>query len=154
MNNDSRKSFTALWSLAQKPDKVFPLIEKVVQPITSIKEETFQQLIRNLESNRFVLREIASAELVKLGGAVRPRLEKLLKQEPTEDFRTRIEEILKSMDGNNNERVNRLRCLELLERINSPEAKKFVEKLAIGDLEAEITIESKKILSRWNAKRE
>jgi RNA polymerase sigma factor (sigma-70 family) len=66
------------------------------------------------------------------------------------EVQKRIEALQEKIDAGSSapERVVMLRRLELLEQLGTPEAKRFLEKLADGEPAAEITVEAKRALDR------
>jgi outer membrane protein assembly factor BamB len=54
--------------------------------------------IKDLDSDHFVIRQKANDELEKLGGAASPALRERLKNKPTLDVRTRVENLLHRLD--------------------------------------------------------
>src|SRR5262249_33925892 len=117
--------------------------------LTNADAKQVARLLKDLDSDEFDVREKASEQLEKLGAGIEPNLREALKGEPTEEARTRVQQILGRMESGSSVRGSR--ALEVLERIGSPEAKEVLQSLAKGASEALLTKEAQASLERLAA---
>jgi HEAT repeat protein len=115
-----------------------------------------KSLTHQLGSQRFAERKAAERKLKEVGKAALPALEGLLKHEPSIDLRQRaqklIEEIpIASLPGSGD--VQWVRALEVLENINTPEARELLKSLAQGRADAGLTRDAKAVLARLSVAR-
>jgi hypothetical protein len=104
------------------------------------------QLVADLDADAFAVRQKAAEELEKLGVATEPALRKALKGQPSIELKRRIEQLLDRL------RLEVLRALEVLERLDTPESRQLLEKLAAGPGDAWLTKEAKASTRRLASK--
>jgi hypothetical protein len=111
-------------------------------------------LIKDLDDDRFSVRDKASRELAELGHFAEPSLKKVLDRQPSLETRKRVEELLRKLEeaGPSPEELRVLRAVEVLEMIGTPEAKGVLESLAKGAEEAELTRQAQASLRRLAGK--
>ena len=109
-----------------------------------------QQLIADLDSAQFAVREEASRELEKLGEPVEPALRQALRSRPTLETRRRLERLLEKLDAPVPpvETLRALRAVEVLEHIGTAEARRVVQDLARGAAGAGLTEEAAAAVQR------
>lgn len=107
-------------------------------------------LIKDLASPTFRVRSQASAELKKMGPGVTPHLRKALKDAPDLETRRRVEDVL-SLFSSNDGRYREVRAIQVLEYMPGPEARAFLEELAVGPEHMALTHEAKGALRRLQA---
>jgi hypothetical protein len=109
-----------------------------------------QQLVRDLDSRRFPVREKASRELAAVGPAAVPFLRQALDSKPSPEARRRLEQLLDSLSGTAlaPEVLQGLRAVEVLEHIATPQARRILEAMAAGLPTALVTEEAKASLER------
>lgn len=141
----------AMAALAAAPKPAVALLQRHLKPAAQDAPGRVQKWIDELDSDQFDVREAATAELMKRGaGAAEPLRTALKAPGSTLEKRRRIERILDKIttEGLPAAGLREVRSIELLERIDTPEAVKLLESLAAGADEARLTIEAKAALGR------
>src|SRR5205814_7077014 len=127
-------------TLARAPEQSLDLLRKNVRVVS---EEDVRKLLRDLDSQKFTVRDRASLDLIALGRFIEPILREELRGKPTLEMRRRMAEILKLIteEGRSPEETRVLRALELLEMLGTPAAKKLLQELAGGATRWDVTRE-------------
>jgi HEAT repeat protein len=135
-------------SLRRKPERTIPFLAERLEQAKKIDLEALRRLLDQLESNRFAVREKASKELARLGDPAAAELRKRRDAATNEDLRKRLDTLLRSIDSPflSGDTLRAYRGVEILERINTPEATELLKKLAKGEPEAVLTREAKAAL--------
>jgi WD domain, G-beta repeat len=147
--NDGIKAYRAVWSFAaarQGPS----FLARYLPPVLA-HDDKIAKLIADLDDERFRVREQATSELVGLGEAVIGAANKILASKPSLEVRQRLETVLAqvALEASSSKRLQALRAIEALENANSVDARKVLETLAGGVLEAQLTKSARESLSRW-----
>jgi RNA polymerase sigma factor (sigma-70 family) len=145
---DAGRAYRALWQMALAPKQVLPfLAERVlpVAPLTAPQQKQVDQLVADLDSDQFAVRHEAETKLEKMGPTVEPALRKSLESKPSLEVRRRVEAVLAKFA---NERLQLIRALEAMERMNTPQARRLVTALAKGAPGAWLTEEARAIEKR------
>src|SRR5262249_10212093 len=79
-------------------------------------------LLTDLDADDFIVREKAAVELQKLGEAAKPALQKALKGQLSIEAKRRIQQLLDRLEEY---RLQPLRALEVLERLDTPETQQL-----------------------------
>jgi hypothetical protein len=118
--------------------------------------ERIASLIAALDHDRFAVREDASRQLAALGESAGPMMRQALAGRSSLEVRRRLEELLDKprRDGPSAEWLRTLRALAVLERTNTPEARRVLETLAKGAPEMRLTQEAENSLSRLARRRQ
>jgi hypothetical protein len=144
-SDDAAKSYVAWRRLAGAPQQTVPFLRSHLEAVKEpANARHITQLIDDLDSQQFAVREKAAAELDKLGEQVEPALRKALAGKPTLETSTRLQQLLSKLDRN----VRSLRAVELLEHLATPEARQLLQQWARGLPEARLTREAKDSLER------
>jgi hypothetical protein len=108
------------------------------------------QLLRDLNDDRFAIRDKARQDLERLGELAESGLKEALARKQILESRRRLERLLSKLKGPITvpEKVRAIRAVETLEYIGTPEARKLLENLARGAPEALVTQEVKESLPR------
>ncbi|HZY87433.1 MAG TPA: sigma-70 family RNA polymerase sigma factor [Gemmataceae bacterium] len=133
--DDAAAAYRALWGLAGAPEQALPLLKKgLAAPAGGRDDKRVAALLAELDHDEFAVRERAEAALAKLGPAAGPALRKVLEGAPSAEVRSRVERLLKvtTVALPSGEELRRLRALEVLEQINTPEARRQLEEVARG----------------------
>jgi WD40 repeat protein len=154
--NDLEKSeattaFEAMSCFASDPRSYDFLADKLKSfDQTPVDDATIQTWIENLDAARFAIRERATGELERLGNRARPAIEAKLKQKPTLELRTRLEQILERFDHVGEQRIwlRPLRAIEVLERNSTSKGKELLQRIASGTKGLPITDSAKSALDR------
>lgn len=151
-DSDAAKGFRAMRRLATSPLESIAYVKERLSPvpILAMREREIEKLIADLGDESFEKREQAGRELKRIGKPAKAVLEKTLSAEPEAERRRRIEAILRDMNNPRltPESIRSIRALELLERLNTPESRELLSKLAKGAPDARLTREAKAALDR------
>jgi RNA polymerase sigma factor (sigma-70 family) len=132
---DAPKAHTALWTLVGVPGRAVPFLRDRLPPAVAEDPRRIGQLIADLDSAQFAVREAAAQELEKLGTEAGPALRQALAQAPPLEVRRRAEGLLATPPSRlvaSPETLRRLRAIQVLERIGSGEAMQVLATLARG----------------------
>jgi hypothetical protein len=148
---DGPRAHRAIAALARAPQQAVPFLQKRLRPVM-IDVRQMGPLIRDLNDDKFAVRERAQARLEEFGEVARPTLRHTLADKPSLELRRRVERLLERLDQERRlplpERLRVLRALEVLERIGSPEAQQVFATLADGSPECWLTQEAQGALKR------
>ena len=150
---DAARAYAAISSLTARPESAVPLLRERLRR-ADLEPRRISQLIADLDSNRFTVREQATRDLTVLGELAEPALRKALESGPTLEARRRIESLLQKIDDRvmPPDHLRQLRAIEILEHIGSAEASGVLEELARGAPGFGLTREAKlslERLARW-----
>jgi WD40 repeat protein len=150
--DDTPRARRALGRLVRALRQSVSFLAEKVRPVSPVAPARLARLIAELEDNRIRVRERAEAELRALGEAALPALRKACEDRPPAELRPRIERMLEAAEKErwvpSGERLRALRALEVLERVDVPEARQVLQKLAEGTPDARLTEEAKASLER------
>jgi outer membrane protein assembly factor BamB len=149
-SDDAAKGYSALCNLVHWPDHTVPFLQQRLQPIPKAQVQRIAQLIADLDSPQFAVRQRATAELEQLGDAAEPALQDLLAGKPSLEVRQRAERLLTKLRAApiSGERLRVRRAMEVLEYIGAPAVRPVLESLARGAPEDQLTQEAKAALKR------
>lgn len=131
----ARKAFEAIQKLSAAPEQANPLLAQTIKAAEPVEKDRIAQMITDLDSNQFQLRQKATQDLERLAELAEPALQDTLKSKPSLEVRKRIERILdKLVTGKppSQQVLQALRGVEVLERLATPEARQVLQKLATG----------------------
>jgi len=88
------------------------------------------QFVAELDNDRFPVRQKASRELEKMGAITEPALRQALAEKPSLETSKRVARLLETIEKEkrvpSREKVSAYRCLEVLERMGTPEARRVL----------------------------
>jgi RNA polymerase sigma factor (sigma-70 family) len=147
---DAGTAWRALWALAAVPGQAVPLVQERLRPVPPSDAKRLAQLITDLDSERFEVREQATEALKKLGAAAGPALRRALKGKPSLEARRRMEKLLAEVEGAalSAEELRALRAVEVLEHAGTPEAARALQALVKDDRWTRVTREAEAALRR------
>jgi RNA polymerase sigma factor (sigma-70 family) len=147
---DAAKAWKAICDLSAAQTDAVAWIGEKVQPAVPIDGKRAQELIGKLDDAQFKIRELAAAELFKLGEQVVPVIDKALAVNPALETVKRLETIRDKFIGvpPGGEKLRVLRAVEVLERIGTPEARHVLQALAAGAPSALVTKAAEAALKR------
>ena len=138
--------------LSHSPAEAVAFLRKRLAPVLAPDGKRVQALLADLDSDVLATRDRASAELAKLSDAAAEACRKALADRPSPEKRRRLERLLKPLDAEVShpppQRLRLARCLEVLERIDSPQARGVLTALAGGAAGAWLTQEAKEAAAR------
>ncbi|HEY7428606.1 MAG TPA: WD40 repeat domain-containing protein [Gemmataceae bacterium] len=140
------RAFELLSVLAHNAEMVVPFVKQKVPPPRN--DRRVKELLADLDSDTFMVREKASRELGKLGIAAEPLLRRALAEKPTLELRRRIKLLLAEIrdDPETTRRWNRL--VMLLEWDGSTKAREVLEALAGSSVRATVAQDARAALAR------
>jgi hypothetical protein len=147
---DAEKADQVIGTLTAMAEQSLPFLERHLQPAKIAEEERLTRLIADLDSEEFTVRQRAARELERLGEQAETALRQALKKSPSLEARRRMEALLDQLRGPppTVDQLRALRAIEVLERIDSPEARHLLEKLSRGAAEDRLTREANRSLER------
>jgi WD40 repeat protein len=145
---DGHRAYRALWTLVAAQDQAVALFRERLRPVIAADPRRVAKLLADLDSDAFAVRDNSSKELQKLGETALSSVQKTLAGKLPLEVRRRLEQLLEMMSGSPAEQIYRVRAVEVLEQIGSPEARRLLETLASGVPEARLTREAKASLQR------
>ena len=151
------QAYQTILRLASAPEDAVALFHKKLKPAAPAPDEKeMKRLTAQLDSQRFAEREAAATRLKVAGKAVLPVLQRVLKTGPSPELRQRAQKLIEEIsrtdlpaDGD----MASARALEVLEIVNSAEARALLKDLAQGRADAGLTREAKAVLARLSASR-
>jgi hypothetical protein len=148
--DDGPRAFAAIGGLAAAPEKSVPWIQQHLPPAAPIDPKRIEELIGQLEDNRFRVRQQATAELLRIGERVVPAIDRVLAGNPVLESRLRLQAVRARVTGLvlKAGRLQAYRAMEVLERIGTPEARQVLQALAGGSPGALATTQAQETLAR------
>jgi hypothetical protein len=147
---DAGKALQGILRLAGAPKQAVPFLSERLKPAVPVDLQNVARWVADLESEKFAVRQEASANLVKAGEQVVPLLQNVLKSQPTLETRKRVEDLLNRLTGGTltTEQLRFVRAVEALERMGTPEARQLLRTLAQGAPGAHVTRQAQEALDR------
>lgn len=147
-DSDAAKAHRAIWTLAAGAPTVSYLKERM-RPVAEGDPKRINQLIADLDSPRFAVRQSATRELEKFGDLAEPALQQALKQNPSVEVHNRIQSLLAALVVlRSADRLRTLRAVRVLELIGTPEAREVLHILSRGATAARETQAAQATLQR------
>jgi WD40 repeat protein len=153
LDKDASKAFRAAVVLEASPNGAATLLGERIKPIPAPDAKQLSQWIADLDNDNFEVREKASVELGRLRELARHALEEALKSKSAER-RRRAEDLLDRLKPDATlppDDLRRLRAIEVLEKVNTADARKLLQTLSRGAEGAWLTREAKATLERLDA---
>jgi RNA polymerase sigma factor (sigma-70 family) len=129
---DAPQAWRAACTLASAPKQTLAWLQEHLAARSPTDPRRIAQLIADLDSGKYPVRQQATRELEKLGERAESALRKFLDGKATAEARRRAEQLLAKMDGlvQSPEVLRGLRAVEVLEQIGTAEARRQLERLA------------------------
>jgi hypothetical protein len=140
-SDDAKLAFDTIRRLASSPEPATKLLQEKVKPAVGLDKAIIDKFLRDLDANAFADRETATAELLRLGDRLKPRLQ-AARAKASPEARRRLDQILKKMPETTPERLRQSRALLALEWIATPKAEHVVAQLAAGAPDDPLTQEA------------
>jgi RNA polymerase sigma factor (sigma-70 family) len=152
-STDAAKAHQAMSAFSRSPGTTLAWFRKHLPPIPKADNEQLAQLLKQLDDDRFAVREAAEAGLTDLAEGAAPALRQALDGKLSAEVRRRVTRLLEQLDEvKMPTQLRSLRAIEVLERMGTPEARKLLEDVAKGVSEARQTQEAKASLDRLTRK--
>lgn len=145
---DASRAYQSMSALLYSPEQTVAWIKKKLAPIAGPDQQRLARLLTQLDDPQFVVRDKASQELDALGELAAPALMGVLKKGESLELRGRVERLLRKLDELTPDQRRAVRAVEVLEELATPEARKFLAKLAGGMPEARLTREARAAVQR------
>jgi RNA polymerase sigma factor (sigma-70 family) len=131
-SEDAGKAYEAITALAKAPKEAVPFLQErlLVPPPPPPDPQRLSQLIADLASTTFAVRQKATEELEKVAKAAEAALGKALAQNPSLEVRRRLERLLERLKTPSGDELRQVRAIQALEYAGTPEAKRVLETLA------------------------
>lgn len=133
-DEDAARAFQAMRTLRSHPKLAIELFQARLTRTGEVNQRGVDRLLADLDSDEFSVREKAEGELRSLGAAVEFVLRDAREKTSSTEVRRAIERVLESIEGKayQPEQIRKLRAVEVLEAIGTPEARHMLEKLGKG----------------------
>jgi RNA polymerase sigma factor (sigma-70 family) len=155
LSADAAAASAAVRELAAAPRQTAELLGKRLRPAVAPDRELTKRLegwLADLDSEDFGVRDKALEALERQGEMAEAALGKALKGRPSLDVRRRIERLLDRLGGDGTtvpaDRLRLLRAVELLEYLDTAEARRLLKALAGGAPGAVLTQQAEAALGR------
>jgi dipeptidyl aminopeptidase/acylaminoacyl peptidase len=147
---DAAEAYQALLEMSTAPADAVPFLKNSLRPVEPPDGKTVAKLIADLDNDSFQVRERASRELEKLADLVRPALQAARAETNSAEVQRRTQALLKDTDFPlaSPEQLRRMRAVEVLGWLATPEAKQVLQTLAKGAPGALLTEQARSSLSR------
>ena len=131
-----------------------PLLRQHVRPGTAPDAKRIEQLVADLGSEKFSIREKSQQELEGLGRSAASALNAALKNDPSPEVRRRAQHLLDRIGAEvlSGDQLRILRAVEVLELTRTPDAIAVLKNLAAGAPEIPPTLQAQDTLARLKAK--
>jgi RNA polymerase sigma factor (sigma-70 family) len=131
---DAERADQAIGTLVALAGLSVPFLDRKLVPAPAADPKRLEALLRDIDSDDFAARQRAYTDLQHLGERAAPALKKALEQSPSVEARLRIEKLLAIQRPPlaASEGLQSLRAVEVLERIDNPESRKLLKRLAAG----------------------
>jgi hypothetical protein len=146
--------------LAAMPNVVVPFLREHLQPEKPVDGTAIARLVKDLDSPQYATRQSAAVSLERLGAPISAHLRKHLEEPLSLESRRRVERIHETISGSPEElpplsfhQVRAVRAIQILERIDSAEARAILERMAQGPPQDRSTQEAIQGLARLQAQR-
>jgi RNA polymerase sigma factor (sigma-70 family) len=152
---DAQKAFTAIRILVDASQRATELVRAGLKAPAPMDAAIVRQLLADLGSDTFAVRQRASQELKARGEMVEMPIRQFLAGKPSPEARKRADQLLDAIlrAPASPERLRQLRAIEVLEKIGSEGAREVLRQLAKGPPEAPLTRDATATLRRMETKR-
>jgi RNA polymerase sigma factor (sigma-70 family) len=149
---DAAEAYKAVGDLVTAGDAAVACLKARLSPVPVPDAKVARhaaQLVADLNSDAFAVRQKAALELEKLANGAVPALRKALAARPSLETRRRVEQILAGLEGREAPfYLRKSRALEALELIATPAACDLLRSLSRGDPTARLTQEAQAACNR------
>jgi WD40 repeat protein len=152
VEDDAARGFAAILDLAATPKETVAWIRERVKPEGVTDPKRIEKLIGDLGDTQFSVRQGATAELSRMGERVVPALDNALAGKPALETHLRLQSLRKQLANPvlKSDRLRAFRVIEVLERINTPDAREMLQTLADGAPGALLATQASRALARMD----
>jgi WD40 repeat protein len=137
----------AIWTMVDSPTESLEVLRKHLKPERA--DQDIHKLIANLDDPSFLVRDKAMRQLARLGHAAQELLIKRLQSRPSLEMSRRIQRLLQDIKGAPSlDHLQRIRGVEVLERIGTAASFELIRELAEGADGAYLTSHAREVLER------
>src|SRR5262249_9064041 len=154
-SQQASKAWPSMVRLAHHPAEAVALLRKHLRPALAKKlsEAALRRLVDGLGSDNFATRRRSQEALSDAAPRISSRLERALREADDLEVKKRLRAALQSATfWPCPPETRSVRAVEVLERLGTPEARKFLRELTAGNADARLTIEAKEALKRLERK--
>jgi WD40 repeat protein len=154
--DDAAKAFQAGWALVAVPEQAVAILRERLRPAEPVDPERLARRIADLDSEKFEVRQRASADLEALGESALPALLRHLEGKPPLEVRRRAEAVIERVTTRplTPQCLRIVRAVAVLEQVGTPPARSLLGTLAAGAAEGLATLEAKAALTRLERRKE
>jgi WD40 repeat protein len=149
---DAAAAYRAMVKLAAGSRQSIPFFGERLRPVAPVDARAVARWVADLDSDRFETRDESTRQLEKLKDLAEHALRQALKEKTSLEKRRRIDRLLEKLGAEREQpppdRLRTIRALETLERMDTPEARRVLERLAEGAPHADLTVGAKGALRR------
>jgi hypothetical protein len=148
---DALAGYRALTLLAQFPSQAMAHFQDQVAPLEKVRREDVVKWVGQLDDDDFDTREQATTNLEKFSPVAEPELrEAIAKRKVSIDAQKRIERILAALDQSTPtpDRLREIRMVQVLEQIDTQEARQMLERLARSRVKTLLAAEAGRAVER------
>lgn len=150
-HNDGQVLWPAMDGLVAAPEPTVALLREKLKPEPAPDLSQVDRWVAELGHARFAVRDKATRSLAALGGRIGPNLVAALQSSPSPEARRRLDGLLQTLrDGISVKQLRPLRAIEVLERINTPAARRVLETYAKQTGEDDLKREAEDALKRMS----
>jgi hypothetical protein len=149
-SSDAAAAFKAMRALGTDPRQSVAYLQEHLRPSLGADVTQIPKSIAALDNDRFAEREKAMKALSSFGKLAEPALRQALTQSLSAEARRRVEQLVDKCERAtlSPDTLRSLRAIEVLEQLNTPEAREVLQKLTKGTPSAEATREAVAALER------
>jgi hypothetical protein len=140
--------------LADAPHEAVTFLRSRLKQIAAVEPQRLIRLVSALDDEQYKVRKDAESELGRIGDQASGALNEALSNAPSLEKERRLKRLVDGLDAplRQAEDVRAVRAVEVLERINSADARRLLESLTKGDASARLTREARASLQRLAAR--
>jgi WD40 repeat protein len=150
--DDASRAYQAMGKLTASPGDALPYLREHLRPVRPVTAKRLANLITELDSDHFQVREDAARELQQLGELASSACRTALAARPSPELRRRLQPLVERQSQErlipSAANLRAVRAVEVLEAIGTAEARRHLEELAAGAPEARLTREARAALDR------
>jgi WD40 repeat protein len=149
-SEDPRAAYSSMARLLTAPEKTMRFLNRYLSPVRPIELQVVRKWVADLDSDDFTVRMSAVAGLKDFRAEWTPFLHEALRKKPSVEARSHLEKILSGAGTIfwSAGMLRRLRAVQVLEEIGTPEAQHLLTQLSKGVPQAFLTAEANRSLRR------
>lgn len=150
VNKDGLKVDRAVKALAAAPTQAVPFLKTRVRPVPAVAAKHLEKLLNDLNHSEYATRQKAEAALESLGDLAAAAIKDRRSRSPSVETARRLDALQLKLDNQvpSAEVLQALRGIEILELIDSAEAREVLDGLAKGAAGHRITEDARDALRR------